>query len=73
MHCDCCDKLLEDAEASARFVESGNYVNMCSECRSWLPKELKWQTRADLERKDLEEEDADFKDPDLFPTEYDDE
>lgn len=58
MHCDCCDKLLDEAEASARFVESGNFVNMCTECRSYLPRNLKWKTRSDMERKEREADEA---------------
>lgn len=60
MHCDCCDQLLSEAEATARFVESGNFVNMCAECRSYLPKDLQWRTRRDLERKEREAEDSDL-------------
>jgi hypothetical protein len=71
MHCDCCDKLLTEAEASARFVETGNFVDMCSECRSYLPAGLKWHSRADLERKDAEEEDSDTAETDLFEGEED--
>jgi hypothetical protein len=55
MHCDCCDKLLTDSEATAKF-ESGEYVSMCTKCREYLPKELKVFTRSDLEDQEDEKE-----------------
>lgn len=50
MRCDCCDAELNDSESTARFKESGNYVNMCADCRGFLPKNIKVITRPDLER-----------------------
>jgi hypothetical protein len=68
MHCDCCDRLLSDSEATAKF-ESGAYVNMCTKCVGFLPKEVKILTRSDLENEeddefydDLEEDDGDEED-----------
>jgi hypothetical protein len=55
MHCDCCDRLLTDSEATAKF-ESGAYVNMCTKCSSFLPKELRILTRSDLEEEEDDEE-----------------
>jgi uncharacterized metal-binding protein YceD (DUF177 family) len=67
MHCECCDVILNDEEATAKFVESGHYVSMCSQCRKHLPKDLKITTRYDLvqTRKDHEAEDAETNDYDL--------
>lgn len=45
MHCDCCDKLLDPEEQSAKFVEKDGtktrFVNMCRKCRSFLPPDIK--------------------------------
>jgi hypothetical protein len=49
MRCTCCNKLLTEAEATAKFVDSGNYVDMCSGCREYLPKDLMISIRKDLE------------------------
>lgn len=50
MRCECCDELLSDAEATAKFAGSGAYVGMCGECRKSLPSDLKIITRRDLEK-----------------------
>ncbi len=68
MRCDCCDKLLNDSEATAKFTDSGNYVNMCSKCRGHLPKDLKITLRKDFETQELidpyvEEADHDYQEP----------
>lgn len=63
MRCVCCDRELTDAEATAKFVESGAYTEMCRTCIGFLPKGIKVHTRSDLERKEKEQEDADFYDP----------
>lgn len=72
MHCDCCDQILTEAEQSARFIESGEFVNMCTECRSTLPEDIRWRTRKDLERKEREGEDADsdYNSNPFDPSEY---
>jgi hypothetical protein len=54
MHCDCCDRLLSDSEATARF-ESGAYVSMCRKCSDFLPKEVRIITRADLEERERDD------------------
>lgn len=59
MHCECCDVLLDDVEATAKFAESGRYVGMCTKCQRFLPKELKVVNRTDLDRSVHEGNDAD--------------
>lgn len=68
MRCECCNKVLSDKEATARYApnegERGiRYVGMCTECQGFLPASVKILTRHDLV-------DASF---DEFPTqaEYD--
>lgn len=58
MRCECCDRLLDDVEATARFAESGEFVNMCTKCRGWLPKELKIILRNDLIKREQEDDDS---------------
>ena len=40
MHCDCCDRLLNEQETSDKFP-SGEYVNMCGECQKTLPPDVR--------------------------------
>jgi len=52
MRCECCDKELSPAEDSAMFVEPDGAkphrrVGMCSECRSFLPREVNYVQRRD--------------------------
>jgi hypothetical protein len=56
MHCDCCNHMLDDEEATAKFAESGNYVSMCKLCRAYLPRDIKVVLRPDLIGKKAEEE-----------------
>lgn len=65
MRCTCCNKQLNDEEATARFVDDDpaappRYVEMCKHCRSFLPKEIKLKLRHDLQGKteelDIEDE-----------------
>lgn len=65
MRCECCNNMLSDKDATARFAESGNFVNMCETCRGFLPKNIAVITRSDLERQEREAEDADFNPDDL--------
>lgn len=50
MRCNCCDKELSDSEATAKFVEKDGskphrYVEMCHECRGFLPPDIKIVSR----------------------------
>lgn len=45
MRCECCDAELSDSEISAKFVEKDGskptrFVNMCTECRGFLPPDI---------------------------------
>lgn len=77
MRCECCDKLLTDAEDAAKFVESGNRVGMCSGCRSHLPKDVLYHTPVNLDvadrRAEKENEDSGYIDHDLYLGEDEDE
>lgn len=56
MRCECCDVILEDIEATARFLDvvdgvaqATRYVGMCRACQKWLPPEVTIITRPDLD------------------------
>ncbi len=48
MRCDCCNAQLSDSESTAKFRDSGEYANMCINCRGFLPPEIVITTRPDL-------------------------
>jgi hypothetical protein len=55
VRCECCNKMLSDKEATARFApvneeekKNPRYVMMCTECQGFLPPSVKILTRADL-------------------------
>lgn len=74
MHCNCCDKLLNDAEATAKFVDEDGtatrYVEMCKKCRSFLPPDVRYVLRKDLREEEYTEDLYDFDDP--FDESWDD-
>jgi hypothetical protein len=58
VRCNCCNKILEDVEATAKFVGSGEYAEMCRTCIKTLPPEVKVKFRSDFvdDEEDFEEE-----------------
>lgn len=61
MRCDCCDKILTDKEATARFFDEDanappRYVGMCSTCQRFLPPSVRIITRNDLPEDDRDDE-----------------
>lgn len=71
MHCDCCDHLLDDIEATARFTETGNFVNMCKKCIRFLPKDLQINYRNDLKGKEREEKEEQAAEDKLYDEDED--
>lgn len=61
MRCSCCDRLLNDSESTAKFVNSGNYVDMCKKCTDTLPEDIEISRRRDLDPR--ETMDDDYSDP----------
>lgn len=56
MHCQCCDKLLTESEATAKFVEKDGskphrFVEMCNECLSFMPPDIQVVRRRDASTK----------------------
>jgi hypothetical protein len=54
IRCSCCDRILSDAEATAKFVEPDGskptrFVEMCTKCQGYLPPSVRVVTRSDLE------------------------
>lgn len=69
--CECCDKILNDSEATARFVGEDapiRYVGMCSKCRSFLPSCVQYTVRRDLPSTEPDDDDA--EPDDLWDEEY---
>lgn len=47
MRCSCCDEELTDVDSTAKFSD-GRFVDMCRECRGFLPSDVKVNLRRDL-------------------------
>lgn len=48
MHCQCCDKLLTDYEATRRSVTTGEFIDLCNQCYSTISKDVLTLDRGDL-------------------------
>lgn len=53
MRCVACNKPLSDLDTSRKFADSQRYVDMCSECSSWLPPDLNTTVDPILEQEEL--------------------
>lgn len=67
MRCDCCDRELNDSEATAKFVEPDGskptrYVGMCKECQSFMPPEIKIVSKPTKKGRNEEPELRDYYD-----------
>lgn len=56
MRCLCCDKILNDFEATRKSIRTGEYIDMCSKCYSTIDRDLLTYERYDL--KDEDEQDS---------------
>lgn len=63
MRCNCCNKLLSDFESTRKNAVTGEYMDMCNECLSYLPPDqFKFKTRPDL----LTETTDQFEDQEVY-------
>jgi hypothetical protein len=67
MRCECCDKELNDSEATAKYVGTvgapARYVGMCKKCRSFLPPDVRYTVRRDLPTDGKQGDESDVSDP----------
>ena len=56
MRCQCCNALLSDYEATIRSTISGEYLDICKICLSYIP-EIEYIDRPDLTNSTLLSED----------------
>ncbi len=55
MRCCACNKLLSDFEATRKDAKTGEYVDMCNTCLSFMPPEKSYKTRPDLLKQSTDE------------------
>lgn len=48
MRCYCCDRVLNDFEATRKSVMTGEYLDMCSKCYDTIKEDLHAEERYDL-------------------------
>jgi hypothetical protein len=65
MHCDCCDKILTDYEATLCYVSTGDFVNTCLKCLDGLNIQVKGNNRLKKRNEDYTEEENEITDPEL--------
>ncbi len=56
MRCSCCDRILNDFEATRKFKESGEYADVCNKCASTM-EGVKFTIRTDLDPTQVNDED----------------
>jgi hypothetical protein len=52
MRCVCCDKALNDFEATRKSITTGEYLDMCSKCYGTIDKQVLTYERYDLKDDD---------------------
>lgn len=55
MRCYCCNAVLSDFEATRKSVQSGDFVDMCNGCFSYVKEDIDVVERQDLQHVSDEE------------------
>lgn len=66
MRCVCCDKILNDFEATRKSIRTGEYLDMCSKCYSTIDKTVLSYERYDLKDEDEQDSWDDMESSDTF-------
>ena len=60
MKCCCCDRLLNDFEATRKSKTTGEYLDMCNGCVASVNDQLETIDREDLAEGDIPDEEIEF-------------
>lgn len=61
MRCQCCDRNLNDFEATRKYKSTGAFADLCNRCVKEMDGEVKFQSRTDLEPNAMaEDEETDY-------------
>lgn len=73
MRCSCCDVILSDFEATRKNRETGEYLDMCNKCASFVTDTIQTIDRGDLPEDDVGDDSVEFVENDLWFGDDDDE
>lgn len=57
MRCSCCDRLLNDFEATRKSKATGEYLDTCNKCYSTISDDVKTTTRIDYDPNEMPDDD----------------
>jgi len=60
MRCTCCDRLLNDFEATRKSKTTGEYLDMCNKCVATVQDALDTEVRQDLDEADIPDDEIQF-------------
>lgn len=64
MRCSCCNRLLNDFEATRKSKVTGEYLDMCNKCYGTVQQDLATDIRSDLPEDEVPDDELDFDPPD---------
>lgn len=62
MRCSCCDRVLNDYESTRKNRATGEYLDMCNKCSSFVEDSIETIDRSDLSEGDIPDEETFFGD-----------
>lgn len=72
MRCSCCDVLLSDFEATRKNRSTGEYLDMCNKCASYVSDAIETIDRADLPEDEVTDDAVEFDEVPLWFGDEDD-
>ena len=73
MRCTCCNRLLNDFEATRKSKVTGEYLDMCNKCYGTVQQDLATDIRSDLPEDEVPDDELDFDELDSQIDWYNDE
>lgn len=70
MRCSCCDRLLNDFEATRKSKSTGEYLDTCNKCMSLIVEDVRVTERGDFDPNEIPDEELirvheySYEDPD---------
>ena len=60
MRCTCCNVVLNDFEATRKNKNTGEYLDMCNKCTSYVDDAIETIDRTDLEESEVPDDEIEF-------------
>jgi hypothetical protein len=65
MRCTCCDRLLNDFESTRKSKTTGEYLDTCNKCYSFIQQDVSTVVRNDLLETDVPDDEIEFEELDF--------